>query len=590
MDNSVIYKENLRFRSGWLWVLLISIDVLILFLLVRSMVDKGLSNEHSNEPLGMLIAFIILFWVNLLIASIRLSIKISEEGLYYRYFPFHSGWRVIPWKSVAKVYVRTYNPIIEYGGWGIRWGIMGAGKAYTTGGTYGIQIHFINHQKVLLGTYRPKEAELALKSLHLGKGKTVVEGSIKKNDIFGFMKVILYSILFFSFTAAGFSQSRNRGCRTMEAFAGRVAQRLSDESVLHNLKKPILLTTTLMSNDTFVIPVVVHVVYKLSSENISDAQIHSQIRILNEDFLRKINTNGSNTHPSGSNTNIRFELARQDPYGNPTTGITRTQTNRSEFSDNDYVKMSNYGGKDPWPANFYLNLWVCNLQTFYLGYSSFPGDNPVRDGVVIDYKAFGDIGTASVPYNLGRTTTHELGHWLGLFHIWGDDDGSANNCWGSDYIDDTPNQALPTMDCPTSIEISCNNGPDGNMYQNYMDYTEDACLNIFTKGQAQKMNYILANYRNELKNSVGLGGVGIQTCLNTLTLSMHPNPTEGIIYLDESFVNNAVLQVYNTLGVLVYKESLSSTRIDLNGLDAGIYYVYLTQKDQYIWTNKLVVQ
>ena len=183
------------------------------------------------------------------------------------------------------------------------------------------------------------------------------------------------------------------------------------------------------------IPVVVHVVYYNSTENISTAQVQSQIDILNEDF-RRLNADASNT-PSGFqsvavDTEIEFCLATTDPNGNSTTGITRTSTSQSSFSTNDGVKYSSSGGIDAWNTSEYLNIWVCDISGGILGYAQFPGGNASSDGVVCDYAYFGNIGTATYPFNLGRTATHEVGHWLNLRHIWGD-----SYC-GNDYCNDTP--------------------------------------------------------------------------------------------------------------------------------------------------------
>ncbi len=161
------------------------------------------------------------------------------------------------------------------------------------------------------------------------------------------------------------------------------------------------------------IPVVVHVVYNTTAQNVSQAQIQSQIDRLNLDY-RKLNTDWTNT-PSVwqslvTDYQIEFCLASRDPNGNSTTGIIRKQTSTTSFSTNDNVKRAANGGDDAWPAASYLNLWVCNLSGGVLGYAQFPGGAAATDGVVINYTAFGSTGTAAAPYNLGRTATHEIGH------------------------------------------------------------------------------------------------------------------------------------------------------------------------------------
>src|ERR1700741_2966275 len=171
------------------------------------------------------------------------------------------------------------------------------------------------------------------------------------------------------------------------------------------------------------IPVVVHVLYNTSTQNISDAQIQSQIAVLNEDF-RKLNADRVNIpsafSAAAADAEINFCLASKTPSGASTTGIVRKSTTKTSFSDNDGVKYSSQGGDDAWDATKYLNIWVCNLGGGLLGYAQFPGGPVATDGVVILYSAFGRVGTLSAPYNKGRTTTHEVGHWLNLRHIWGD--------------------------------------------------------------------------------------------------------------------------------------------------------------------------
>ncbi|MTI31700.1 zinc metalloprotease [Cytophagales bacterium RKSG123] len=248
-------------------------------------------------------------------------------------------------------------------------------------------------------------------------------------------------------------------------------------------QRRILRSASVQENEILTIPVVVHVVYNTSQQNVSDSQIQSQIDVLNEDF-RKLNDDHTNT-PSEfadlvADIGIEFQLATTDPNGNSTTGITRTQTSSSSFSyTNDGVKFNSSGGKDAWPSNKYLNLWVCNISGSVLGYAQFPGDDPATDGVVIDYQYFGTTGTATAPFDKGRTGTHEVGHWLNLRHIWGD-----GGCGASDYVDDTPSAASEYYGCPSYPQNSCSSN---DMFMNYMDYVDDACMVMFSEGQKERM-------------------------------------------------------------------------------------------------------
>ena len=244
------------------------------------------------------------------------------------------------------------------------------------------------------------------------------------------------------------------------------------------------------------IPVVVHVVYKTQSENISDAQVNSQIAALNKDYAQKNDQSLVPTAWTGlaGNPNVQFALAKKDPNGKATTGITRTKTMRSSFGTGDSVKTRVGGGHPAWPADRYLNLWACTLSGGLLGYAQFPGGPARTDGVVILNTAFGTSGTAAAPFNLGRTATHEVGHWLNLRHIWGDRD----DCGGTDFVTDTPNAQLPNYGKPTFPHLSCNNGPNGDMFMNYMDYVDDAAMVMFTAGQVVRMNATLAGPRKKI--------------------------------------------------------------------------------------------
>ncbi|WBQ03255.1 M43 family zinc metalloprotease [Kribbella sp. CA-293567] len=253
------------------------------------------------------------------------------------------------------------------------------------------------------------------------------------------------------------------------------------------------------------IQVVVHVVWNTAAQNISQAQIDSQLDVLNRDF-RATNTDlGIVPAPfTGlvADSRIEFRLASTDPAGNPTTGVTRTQTSRTSFGTDDAIKASATGGIDPWPAERYLNIWVGQLGGGLLGYAQFPGGPAETDGVVVLHSGFGTNGTAAAPFDLGRTTTHEIGHYLNLFHIWGDD---GSGCSGSDEVADTPNQGGPNFGVPAFPKLSCSNGPHGDLFVNYMDYTDDRGMVMFTHDQVSRMEACLDTVRTELDQASGSG-------------------------------------------------------------------------------------
>lgn len=258
------------------------------------------------------------------------------------------------------------------------------------------------------------------------------------------------------------------------------------------------------------IPTVVHVIHRGGSENISDAQINSQIDVLNLDF-RKKNTDIASIpapfKPLAEDAMVEFALAKKDPEGRPTTGITRTQTNVPLFKADDKMKYKDEGGHDAWDTTRYLNIWVCpEIDGGVLGYAQFPGDLPATDGVVIIHNAFGTTGTASAPFDNGRTTTHEIGHWLDLYHIWGDKAG----CGTDDKVADTPVQDKENYSTPTFPSISCNNGPHGDMFMNYMDYVDDKAMFMFSKGQVARMRATLSGPRKLIGVSAVAELAGVQ--------------------------------------------------------------------------------
>jgi len=226
-------------------------------------------------------------------------------------------------------------------------------------------------------------------------------------------------------------------------------------------------------------------------------QIRSQITVLNKDF-RGQNSDVSQVPPVWSglvgDARVKFELASKDPQGNSTNGVNYVPTTVTEFGSNDGVKSVSSGGANSWDTKKYLNIWVCTLSGGLLGYAQFPGGPKNTDGVVVLNTAFGTSGTAAPPFNKGRTTTHELGHYLNLRHIWGD----VNGCTGTDFVSDTPNAELPNIGEPNFPHVTCSNGPHGDMFMNYMDYVDDKAMFLFTAGQVERMDATLDGPRKLL--------------------------------------------------------------------------------------------
>jgi hypothetical protein len=237
------------------------------------------------------------------------------------------------------------------------------------------------------------------------------------------------------------------------------------------------------SGSVVTIPVHFNVLYNTTAQNISNAQLQSQIDVLNEDY-------GATNSDYNSTPSI-FSTVRSGDIGiafswDPATGTTRKSTKKTSWRTNDDMKKSSKGGIDPTSPTTTLNIWVCNLANGILGYAQFPGGSPATDGVVLDDTATGRVGTAKSPYGLGRTATHEVGHWLNLRHIWGD-----ATC-GNDQVSDTPVHNTSNGGCPTYPHLSTCSGTPVEMTMNYMDYTYDACMYMFTAGQSSRMTATFA--------------------------------------------------------------------------------------------------
>ena len=349
------------------------------------------------------------------------------------------------------------------------------------------------------------------------------------------------------------------------------------------------------------IPVVVHVVYNTAAQNISEAQVKSQIAALNRDF-RKQNADTANTPDRfkafAADVAIEFVLATADPMGRATNGIVRKQTSVKGWLMDDKIKSSKSGGADGWDSKSYLNIWVGNLSQA-LGYASLPGSEAALDGVVINAPAFGTIGT-SAPYNMGRTTVHEVGHWLGLKHIWGD------AACGDDNVGDTPKQGSFTTGTPTGFRSSCSNAPLGDMYMNYMDFTDDKVMNLFTHGQKDRMRALFntGGPRNSLLTSKGLAEPWLEEAVVTEpiakapeeevvikpTLQIYPNPAVSSLTLnvDAGWIGQE-LQLVNMTGTVVQRVRITaaSQNININQLSAGIYFLHGQQAQNRI-SHKLV--
>jgi hypothetical protein len=350
------------------------------------------------------------------------------------------------------------------------------------------------------------------------------------------------------------------------------------------------------------IPVVVHILYNTAAQNVSDDQVKSQIEALNRDF-RKRNNDTLNIPPRfrslAADVEIEFQLAVVNPQNRATTGIIRKQTAVKEWVMDDKIKFSAQGGDDAWDSKSYLNIWVGNVKRT-LGYSS-PINGPAdKDGIVISHSVFGTIGITGA-FNMGRTLVHETGHWLGLKHIWGD-----APC-GDDEVNDTPTQAGFTSGCPSEFRTTCGTSVLGDMYMNFMDFTNDACMYLFTKGQKNKMraNFLAGSFRNSLLNSKGLdstyiiktpvvvtpepapGSTGSVLKNPSNEALVFPNPANRELTLklfDGDWIGKEV-KIINMNGMILQKLRITSLAhvISVATLKQGLYFIVLEKADKRIF-------
>lgn len=358
-----------------------------------------------------------------------------------------------------------------------------------------------------------------------------------------------------------------------------------------DVETPVIPPRDTTVNEIITIPVVIHILFNNSVQNISDEQVLSQIEVLNKDY-RLLNADNVNTpavfRSKAADARIMFCLAQVDPQGRPTTGILRRYTTLPYFKVADDMKFKSKGGSDAWDSKNYLNIWVCSMMGRTMGYATPPGGDPSKDGVVINYDVFGSKGRLRTDFDKGRTGTHEVAHWLGLKHIWGDED-----C-GNDDVGDTPTQLSYNFGCPSFPRRSyCSNGDsNGDMFMNFMDLTNDACMNMFTQGQKNKMRgqFALGKSRNSFLRSYRCDGSlasGAPLPQDTLPVavierkiedpvSIYPNPVRNELMVkskEDVTLSGKTAIVYNNTGrvVLTYKLKSKQSTIPMQHLLPGVY-------------------
>lgn len=336
------------------------------------------------------------------------------------------------------------------------------------------------------------------------------------------------------------------------------------------------------------IPIVIHVLYNTAAQNIPDAQIYAQVDALNKDFAR-LNADTINTPPEfqavAGAVPIQFCLVQQDSLGNPTTGITRHYTDTVMFMDsflgNSQYFQTSTGGQEPWDPYHYLNIYVIN-RSYFAGTASSPSSHGAAwDGMAIQYTEF---------HQNSHVLTHEVGHYFGLFHIFGGTSGQGS-C-GDDMVADTPPQAY-NLSCNYPVK-SCGNTVSNDMVMNYMDYTPSSCKNMFTHGQADRMVSKLYSDRISLVNTPNCGSVGINSpSLNSVPIKLYPNPSSSsaTLYMAQN-LSGCILSLYSSLSKEVFRTTCQDQQITIprNGLPSGLYYIRLMQNDQVLYTSKLIFE
>ncbi len=320
------------------------------------------------------------------------------------------------------------------------------------------------------------------------------------------------------------------------------------------------------------ISVVVHIVWQKQEENISDERVFSQIEALNRDF------NGENTDLSNvpkefeafiAKQGIRFCLAAADPQGEPTSGILSVKTEINAIGTKSALYSTAGGGSDAWDTQRYLNIWVANTGDFVSGFGTYPGQvSPDREGLVIHPRYFGKNN--SNRYKLGRVAVHEAGHYFGLLHPWGDDE----DCTTDDGVEDTPPQRAPYKGCPAHPQMSCSKA---NMFMNFMDYVDDECMVMFTKGQMNRMMNTIEAFRPGLVSAtvpcVNQSGKEPET-----VFMLSPNPSSGMIMVNfkNDFSEIGKVEMFNSVGQKVFHITTvlsDGMQLDFSNLVAGVYFV-----------------
>jgi hypothetical protein len=434
------------------------------------------------------------------------------------------------------------------------------------------------------------------------KHKKLLVSDLKKNDM---RKILFLAFLLVNTFVFAQDEVERRGC-IHEIFDKRQPYFIKKSQALENELARITATGQASAfTGVLKVPIVFHIIYSTDAQNLSDSFLNSQIAILNNDYRNK----SGSTWPQAADLEFEFSLAKKDPNGNPTTGITRhkvTQANWDMLNNQDeIVKITN--SAQVWPSDKYLNIWIAEFRNSYLGYGVFPepddntpfeglykeGRTNENDGLFIDYRVVGaTTGGIYSNYNLGRTATHEIGHFFGLIHIWGDVDSRTGGVCGNDFVSDTPPAAYWNSSRTCNRQIArCTGATTETMIENYLDYSYDRCMNTFTKGQKDRVRKILeiAPRRRRLIeannpkfpevtkltiNADSAKVIGSERFQLTLT-----NPSDAIrIQILLKGESDVTIDIMDTMGKPIYREAFVKTgsfyfEPKLAPLSVGTYFL-----------------
>lgn len=405
---------------------------------------------------------------------------------------------------------------------------------------------------------------------------------LKKNAYF--IALIFHFLLVISSLSA---QTSSKNCIESSQYHNQLLHEELENFTKHYIKSN---SSIAHSRGKITIPVVVHVVTQGFARGISDEQVHSQITALNRDYNLE-NTDIDIVHSDFqdriANVGFNFCLATIDPNGNPTTGITRrnTSANNIATSTNTWLYDTNEGGQTAWDTERYLNIWVTQITLGIAGFATNPGEKaPEQDGVVINPRFFGMGGSATPPFHLGRTGVHEVGHYFNLKHPW-----NGDGCEGTDFVTDTPQQLNPYRDCPADgADTSCGGR---NITTNYMNYTDDACQAMFTKGQAKRMQAALIGARSGLLN--------VNSCepyfptVSGTDIKVYPNPASYYFCIE---VGNSNLEqipyfIYDVRGANVEEGIvLPNSRQHFPSYRNGVYFIQFMDGLEENTVRKIVIR